>query len=638
MSLKMDNRDVAGKANRWFGVAPPKSGKMNMNILHQEELIAQKKREIEAKMEQKAKQNQVASPQPPHPGEIANAHNSSCVSNKFANDGSFLQQFLKLQKAQTSTDAPPSAASAPPSTPAPSTGKRPFLISKRTGLGLGSTLGQVKNYSHAKQLPVAHRPSVFQSPDEDEEEDYEQWLEIKVSPPEGAETRKVIEKLARFVAEGGPELEKVAMEDYKDNPAFSFLHDKNSREFLYYRKKVAEIRKETQKSQAASQKVSPPEDEEAKNLAEKLARFIADGGPEVETIALQNNRENQAFSFLYEPNSQGYRYYRQKLEEFRKAKTSSTGTFTAPDPGLKHTSPPEALSGSLPPGTSCPVSSTPAPAITLSPAAPGKPASTATVKRKRKSRWGPEEDKVELPPAELVQKDVDASPSPLSVQDLKGLGYEKGKPVGLVGVTELSDAQKKQLKEQQEMQQMYDMIMQHKRAMQDMQLLWEKAVQQHQHGYDSDEEVDSELGTWEHQLRRMEMDKTRGRPRLGGTVGWGAWVGALVADSSLLALQEGREPDYSEYKEFKLTVENIGYQMLMKMGWKEGEGLGSEGQGIKNPVNKGTTTVDGAGFGIDRPAELSKEDDEYEAFRKRMMLAYRFRPNPLVRERPVCWG
>lgn len=38
----------------------------------------------------------------------------------------------------------------------------------------------------------------------------------------------------------------------------------------------------------------------------------------------------------------------------------------------------------------------------------------------------------------------------LSVQDLKGLGYEKGKPVGLVGVTELSEAQKKQLKEQQE--------------------------------------------------------------------------------------------------------------------------------------------------------------------------------------------
>lgn len=142
-------------------------------------------------------------------------------------------------------DAPPSVPNAPPRV-LPRAGKRPPLI--------GSPLGQVKNYVHAKQLPLASRPSVFQSPDEDEEEDYEQWLEIKVSPPEGVETRKVIEKLARFVAEGGPELEKVAMENYKDKPAFSFLHDKNSREFLYYRKKVAEIRKEAQKSQTASQK------------------------------------------------------------------------------------------------------------------------------------------------------------------------------------------------------------------------------------------------------------------------------------------------------------------------------------------------------------------------------------------------
>lgn len=127
-----------------------------MNILHQEELIAQKKREIEAKMEQKAKQNQVASPQSSHPGEVVNAHNS-CISNKFANDGSFLQQFLKLQKAQTRPDPLPSTlTSATPSAPATSA-KRPLLLSKRTGLGLGSPPGQVRNYSHAKQLPVAQR-------------------------------------------------------------------------------------------------------------------------------------------------------------------------------------------------------------------------------------------------------------------------------------------------------------------------------------------------------------------------------------------------------------------------------------------------------------------------------------------------
>lgn len=46
--------------------------------------------------------------------------------------------------------------------------------------------------------------------------------------------------------------------------------------------------------------------------------------------------------------------------------------------------------------------------------------------------------------------------------------------------------------------------------------------------------------------------------------------------------------------------------------------------------SRGQTAMNGAGLGIDRPAELTKSDDEYDAFRKRMMLAYRFRPNPLV--------
>ncbi|XP_030322381.1 SURP and G-patch domain-containing protein 1 [Calypte anna] len=683
----MENaRDAPGKASRWFGVSQSKSAKTSVNILQQEELIAQKKREIEARLEQQAKQNSLSIQQLPLLGEDDGGDNEACVSNKFVNDGSFLQQFLKLQKEKSSAEPPPGSASNSANTsPA---GKKPLLFGKRPGQVL-SMLHQAKNYSHSKQSPVLTRLSVFQSPDEEEEEDYEQWLEIKVLPPEDAETRQVVEKLARFVAEGGPELEKVAMEDYKDNPAFSFLHDKNSREFLYYRKKVAEIRKENQSSQASSsQKVSPPEDEETKNSAEKLARFIAEGGPEVEAIALQNNRENHAFRFLYEPNSRGYKYYRQKLEEFRKAKSSPAPTPSPLEPTLKRKNSPEASPSPLPlpalplpsplplpvpsplplplpvpsllplpsllpmplpsplplplpvpsplplPSPSPSSSTTPpeqaAPALaTTTTAAPG------TTKKKRKSRWGPEEEKVELPLPQLIQH-LD-SPSPLSVQDLKGLGYEKGKPVGLVGVTELSEAQKKQLKEQQEMQQMYDMIMKHKRAMQEMQMMWEKAIQQHQHGYDSDEEVDSELGTWEHQLRRMEMDKTREWAEQLTQMGRGKhFIGDFLPPDELekfmetfKALKEGREPDYSEYKEFKLTVENIGYQMLMKMGWKEGEGLGSDGQGIKNPVSKGTTAVDGAGFGIDRPAELTKEDDEYEAFRKRMMLAYRFRPNPL---------
>ncbi|NXP20856.1 SUGP1 protein, partial [Scytalopus superciliaris] len=210
------------------------------------------------------------------------------------------------------------------------------------------------------------------------------------------------------------------------------------------------------------------------------------------------------------------------------------------------------------------------------------------------------------------------------VQDLKGLGYEKGKPVGLVGVTELSEAQKKQLKEQQEMQQMYDMIMKHKRAMQEMQLMWEKAIQQHQHGYDSDEEVDSELGTWEHQLRRMEMDKTREPlPELKGA------PGELGRD---LGTRDGG----AAHREWLPMDRNMGrgWDGIPIPGSVQGQAGAAWDSGgsasLPSPLPpRGTTAVDGAGFGIDRPAELTKEDDEYEAFRKRMMLAYRFRPNPL---------
>ncbi|NXW67365.1 SUGP1 protein, partial [Hirundo rustica] len=552
-----------GKASRWFGVSQSKSAKTSVNILQQEELIAQKKREIEARLEQQARQNSLSIPQLPLLGDDDGSESEASVSNKFVNDGSFLQQFLKLQKEKSNAETPPSAPTSSGSAPNP--GKRPALLGKRPGQALSRML-QARSLAQPRPSPVLSRLSVFQAPDEEdeEEEDYEQWLEIKVLPPGDAEARRVVEKLARFVAEGGPALEKVAREDYKDNPAFSFLHDKNSREFLYYRKKVAEIRKENQNSQAASsQKVSPPAEQETRECAETLAQAVAAGGPEVESAALQGNRDNPAFRFLYEPHSKGHRYYRQKLEEFRRARAApgnspfpgnsafpggspfpGNSTFPGNSPfpgesGLKRKTSPEASPSPLcfpplplpVPVPAPPALPLPSPVVPAAPPAPSASSSSAcpadhpipnpaaapdpgipnpavgSSKKKRKSRWGPEEEKVELPLPQLVQQ-LD-SPSPLSVQDLKGLGYEKGKPVGLVGVTELSEAQKKQLKEQQEMQQMYDMIMRHKRAMQEMQLLWERALQQHQHGYDSDEEVDGELGTWEHRLRRMEMDKTR---------------------------------------------------------------------------------------------------------------------------------
>lgn len=97
------HRDAPGKASRWFGVAQSKSAKTTANILQQEELIAQKKREIEARLEQQARQSALSLQQLPLLGEDDGTENEASVSNKFVNDGSFLQQFLKLQKEKSST-------------------------------------------------------------------------------------------------------------------------------------------------------------------------------------------------------------------------------------------------------------------------------------------------------------------------------------------------------------------------------------------------------------------------------------------------------------------------------------------------------------------------------------------------------
>ncbi|XP_055514394.1 SURP and G-patch domain-containing protein 1 [Leucoraja erinacea] len=611
--------------------------KLYVNLMKQEELIAQKKREIEAKLE-KAKKDSFTKLQ----AAPAQDNDQKNMPNKFANDGSFLQAFLKMQKEKSSTGGATGNGSNSTSPSGAQSQKRQILIGKRPGLGvssLGSTLGQMKNYTHAKQTPIANRPSVFQSPDDDDDEedddDLEQWAEVKVSPPEEPEVRSVAEKLAKYVADGGHEVEKLAIQNNRDNPAFSFLYDRNSRAFLYYKKKVAEIKRERLLSQSAPKplaptptpsasvtKVSPPDDPELRSVIEKLAKFVADGGPDVEKMAIQDNQDNPAFWFLYEQNSDAYQYYRDTVEVFCKVKAIAQKAV-------------QASLMAVPTAAEQKRKGSPEPTSDDSPTEPAAAApSSSLLKKRKKSRWGPEVDKIELPPPEL------AYPMPvpgLTTQELKGLGYQKGKPVGLVGVTELSDAQKIQIKEQQEMQQMYDMIMQHKQAMHEMQMMWEKAMQDHRYEYDSDEEIDGDGGTWEHRLRHMEMEKTREWAEQLTEMGRGKhFIGDFLPPDELdkfmetfKALKEGREPDYSDYKDFKITVENIGYQMLMKMGWKEGDGLGSDGQGIKAPVPRGNTTVDGAGFGIDRPAELSKGDDEYEAFRKRMMLAYRFRPNPL---------
>lgn len=61
-----------------------------------------------------------------------------------------------------------------------------------------------------------------------------------------------------------------------------------------------------------------------------------------------------------------------------------------------------------------------------------------------------------------------------------------------------------------------------------------------------------------------------------------------------------------------------------------GEGLGSGRSGRADPVQAGQVKVNNLGVGAEQPGEVTADDDIYEQYKKRMMLGYKFRPNPLV--------
>ena len=138
----------------------------------------------------------------------------------------------------------------------------------------------------------------------------------------------------------------------------------------------------------------------------------------------------------------------------------------------------------------------------------------------------------------------------------------------------------------------------------------------YRHEYDSDEEVEG--GTWEHRQRMKEMEKTKdwasdltvkakGKHHIGDFLPpeelakfmekvCGTCFFLVSKQEHMLlkciyflqykAVKEGKPFDQSDYQEAKLTESNLGFKMLQKMGWTDGQGLGSSGQGITAPIDK----------------------------------------------------
>lgn len=100
-----------------------------------------------------------------------------------------------------------------------------------------------------------------------------------------------------------------------------------------------------------------------------------------------------------------------------------------------------------------------------------------------------------------------------------------------------------------------------------------EAQGKHKYEYDSDEEIEG--GTWEHKLRSAEMEATQmWAEELTAQAEGKHHIGDFLPPDELKkfmeqynAVKQGKEPDLSDYKEYKLKEDNIG--MLMREREKE---------------------------------------------------------------------
>jgi hypothetical protein len=145
-----------------------------------------------------------------------------------------------------------------------------------------------------------------------------------------------------------------------------------------------------------------------------------------------------------------------------------------------------------------------------------------------------------------------------------------------------------------------------------------------------------EGGTWEHRKRAKEMLETAAKnleltARSGASRHMGDYLPQQELQKFLQNAQTlaagGTITKNDDYESARLTEQNIGYQMLQRAGWTTGSGLRSSG--VVTPINMTGNGPNNAGVGLPNGQDLVAGDDGYDEYRKRMMLAYKYRPNPL---------
>ncbi|ERL94086.1 hypothetical protein D910_11368 [Dendroctonus ponderosae] len=363
-----------------------------------------------------------------------------------------------------------------------------------------------------------------------------------------------------------------------------------------------------------------------------LARMVAECGPSVEDVVRQKKNRDPELWFLFHKESPAYRQYAGLVEQYKREREDKERTLVKPDPSEIY-EPEMALEDDdfedskdnfdfkqeIKQEENMSVSE------------------RNRRERKRKSRWG-EKDNDAKPPISLPVLLPQMNPSIIPpVPGGSGmLSKVTRTDPGLLqytmqtyGSNNLSDEDWKKAEDNYKIHLLYQDMVKKREEL-------EKLQRQGKNKYEYDSDEETEGGTWEHKLREKEMVATeKWAVELNRQAEGKHHIGDFLPPEELKrfmekssAVKEGRQLNFSDYKEFKIKEDNIGFKMLQKLGWTEGQGLGQNNAGIVDPVNKGAPRDNTQGLGLN-VGEATEDEDEYDSYRKRMMLAYRFRPNPL---------
>ncbi|KAI3448920.1 hypothetical protein Pfo_005585 [Paulownia fortunei] len=311
------------------------------------------------------------------------------------------------------------------------------------------------------------------------------------------------------------------------------------------RPKLAQLDASDQSSKQVDVAPPSPSDPIVRNVADKLASFVAKNGRQFEHVTRQKNPGDTPFKFLFDESCSDYKYYEYRLSEEQKAlsgtrdsQTSQSGTAT-----------PNTVAGS--------------------------------------QRSQHQHLKYQTPASALYETTENIGSSHASSQTTSGRYGESSTPTGSDPIAMMEFYMKKAAQEEK--------LRPPKPSKDEMpppaSLQAPMKKGHHMGDYIPPEELEKFLAT----CNDASAQK----------------FGKEVADKT------------------KIQADNVGHRLLSKMGWKEGEGLGSSKSGIAAPIMAGDVKKDNLGVGAQAPGEVTPDDDIYEQYKKRMMLGYRHRPNPL---------